>query len=179
MLDTPTIDQDDQINMHKPARTFIARAVDAPGGGYNAIFAGPGMLPALVMKYGDPDQPAAAEDPEWFKTKADAEARARKVLFDALNSRPRTNSSTMRYPTMPGPDFAAELREVGLSPGEIAHLWGTNQDRVQTDWIDEASNTRVPFPMWWVLELFKDKANLEKVKAIVAQRATVKGPGGG
>src|SRR4051812_44226537 len=87
----------------KPAARYIATAVAHPNGQFLAQWAAPGMIPAYAQNrnYG----------PLLFDTVEEAEAEARLVLFEALNSRRRDTSKPERYRKLTGPEFAVKLAE--------------------------------------------------------------------
>ena len=49
-------------------------------------------------------------------------------------------------------EFAAELAETGLQPGEWARLWGSKPDNVLA-WL--SGERDVPFPIRWVLPVLR------------------------
>jgi hypothetical protein len=165
-------------NQARPARSYIARAIPARGGGFYAQWAAPGLIPDLVYDRRPIPNTGELRDggPLVFEHENAATATAMATLFNALNSRKRVTSPDMRYAKMWGPDFAAELSDTGLTVSEFALLWGTFPDRILSDWIDEASPRGVPFPMWWVLELLKDPATRQKALEIAAKHVQPRSP---
>jgi hypothetical protein len=141
----------------KPARNYIAKAIPTARG-FLAQWAAPGLVPDWVYE---------GDAPQVFSNEEEAAAKARKVLFDALNSRRRSTFKKSRYDKMTGPELAVAIAGANLSPSEFAALWGTDQDRVLA-WFDDAENMGVPFPLWWAVELLKNPDNLALARRIVA-----------
>lgn len=154
------------------AKRYIAQAMSAPGGAFHAMYAAPGRTPALVFE---------GTEPQLFSTADDAEAKARQVLFDALNAR---GSSTSAFiPNQPGPrrnisfnkmtgaEFAALRAECDLTVAEVAFLWGTTPERVDR-W--ESGADAVPFPLHWALRLLAEDQNYDAAMEIAEQHVTEK-----
>lgn len=139
----------------KATRTFLAKALPNPsGGGFIAQWAAPGFAPRIVFD-------AATGGTAVFETKRDAEAEARRVLFNSLNSAPPPRARAF-VPNSPGPqqdvlfqkmgagEFAAKMAEADITIPEMAFIWGTKPERVD-NWIKGID--AVPFAMHWVLPL--------------------------
>ncbi|NEV75496.1 hypothetical protein DYI24_00170 [Rhodopseudomonas sp. BR0C11] len=156
------------------AKRYIAQAV--PLGEdpcqFNAIWAAPGQVPNFVYE---------GDDPEVFSTADDAEAKARKVLFEALNARRPARQAyvpnqpglrrAVKFLKMTGEEFAVAQAAADLTDAEIAFAWGTTPDRV-VRWKSGAD--AVPFAMHWVLPLLKDEKNYEFVLDVAEQKTVDK-----
>jgi hypothetical protein len=164
-------DRKDPIEGYGPAKAFVAQAVDRGDGTFNAIWASPGLIPDYVYE---------GKDPEIFHHPELAEAKARKVMFDALNS--RAPAARRAYvPNQPGQrqdvtfekmsaaEFAQALALAEITKPEMAFLWGTRPDRVD-GWTVGKDNP--PFPMWWVLHLLRDPTVFDRVMNIAEQHVT-------
>ena len=113
----------------RPARRYIAEArqmeTGVDRGWWLAYWAFPGMIPTYV----------GGDLAVTFRTKAEADTVAKLALADALLSRFTTTDKPERYEHMPAAEFAADLRDAGLTPTAFARLFGTTQAKVVTDWI--------------------------------------------
>ncbi|WBU27559.1 hypothetical protein OOZ54_12725 [Rhodopseudomonas palustris] len=156
------------------AKRYIAQAVPLGDGGrqFRAIWAAPGQVPNFVYE---------GDDPEIFLTAEDAEAKARKVLFEALNTRRPARQAyvpnqpglrrAVKFLKMTGEEFAVAQTEADLTDAEIAFAWGTTPDRV-VRWKSGAD--AVPFAMHWVLPLLKNDKNYEFVLDVAEQKTVEK-----
>lgn len=156
---TPEIIQESPLprdRIHPPdqaiAKSYVAKAVPNGHGSYFAIWAAPGMRPDYIY---------AEDEPEVFSDEWQAEAKARQVLFEALNSRPAQRPRAY-LPNTPGPqrdvlfkkmtaaEFAAGIAEAGVTVQELAFIWGTNPQRIDNM---RKGIDAVPFPLRWILPL--------------------------
>lgn len=148
MLDRPKLSEKDLVtNTSKPARSFIAHAVPNPatGSGFIAEWAAPGMTPRTVLD-------TASGLPSEFQTEREAEAEARRVLFNVLNGGFRDKNKLAAYDKLTGPELAVLLAENDVSPTWFAFIMATNYARVM-DWISGAQD--VPHNARVLLEIFK------------------------
>ncbi len=121
------------MNQHnpntKPARSFVARAIPSEHiGEYFAQWAAPGMVPRLLADHG-------GENSVFYSAEA-AEAEARRVMFDALNSggaRTDTNKQAI-YKKLTGPEFAVLMSHANVSPTWFAYIMATKPQQV-IDWM--------------------------------------------
>jgi DNA-binding transcriptional regulator YiaG len=154
----------------KPAKSYVANAIPNPNGdGYLAQFAPPGLIPRIVLNSAD-------NSPAVFSRERLAEAEARRVLFNMLNSGPPRESVTKdklaAYQKLTGPEFAILLAEIDVSPTWLAFIMATNYQRVM-DWISGAQD--VPHTARVILEIFKrhpeaiDTAE-EATRAVASER---------
>ena len=116
----------EHVQITKPAKRYIAKALRLATGGYLASFAFPGVPPRYVERDGKPDI---------FESERDAEDAARECLFVALNSRPSESTKRERYRLMSGIEFADAVRAAGITPTFFAYLWGTTTERF-FQWVD-------------------------------------------
>ena len=116
----------EHVQITKPAKRYVAKALPLATGGYLATFAFPGVPPRYVQREGQPDR---------FDSARDAEQAARECLFDALNSRPSEGTKRERYRLMSGVEFADAVRACGITPTFFAYLWGTTTERF-FQWVD-------------------------------------------
>jgi hypothetical protein len=161
----------------KASRHYIAEAVPNPSGdGYIAQWAAPGFVPRPVLD-------TSTHQPSVFDTEREAEAEARRVLFNSLNSASAPRSRAF-VPNRPGPqqdvlfqkmaagDFAAKLADADITIPELAFIWGTKPERVD-NWIKGID--AVPFAMHWVLELLvADQNNFEEAMNAAAKHVEIK-----
>lgn len=107
----------------KPARRFIAEGRRLRGSDHHwgAYWAFPGMVPKL-QNYDHETQEAAA-------------LTAKVLLANALINRVRDTAKRERYIPLAPEDFAASLREAGVTLTTFARITGTDQDNV-LKWID-------------------------------------------
>lgn len=149
-------------NNAKTLRRYVAEALPAPGGGYNARFGFPG---------GTVDYVREGERPAVYADQATAESEARRVLVESLNARWSFREKREISTKMTGDEFAAELGEADIGPGDFAMMWGTKQGRIM-DWITGAAE--VPFPLRWILPLLRKPGAIDEAQAIVAENVTYK-----
>jgi hypothetical protein len=118
----------EHVQITKPARRYVAKALPLDTGGYLAHFAFPGVPPRYVLQ----------ERPCWSYSNRLATQRkaARACLFDALNSRPSDRSKRERYRLMSGAELADMVRAVGITPTFFCYLWGCSTERFFS-WVDE------------------------------------------
>jgi DNA-binding transcriptional regulator YiaG len=119
---------------------------------------------------------SATGTPEVFTGQREAEAEARRVLFNMLNSGPPRETATKdklaAYEKLTGPEFAVLLSEIDVSPTWFAFIMATNYPRVM-DWISGAQD--VPHTARVLLEIFKrhpeaiDTAE-EATRAVASER---------
>jgi hypothetical protein len=117
----------EHVQITKPARRYIAKALPLATGGYLAHFAFPGVPPRYVERDGQPVT---------FESARDAEDTARECLFEALNNRPSEGTKRERYRLMSGTEFADAVRAAGITPTFFAYLWGTTTERF-FQWVDQ------------------------------------------
>jgi hypothetical protein len=130
--------------MTHPARRYIAEAIPSHEGLFLAQWAYPGKVPDYVSVRG------------WiakFRTAAEARCAAKVTMADALIRRLVDGNKPERYRFITGAEFAAELREAGITPTLFAKLYGTTQERVITDWVDACRD--IPHPAHVLVGIFK------------------------
>lgn len=134
-----------ESNVLAPSKKFVARAIPVDGG-YIALFSIPGLIPRYVGY----DQ----TNPRVFPTAEQAEIEARTAAFKIANSPRETQArgKNVRTEKLSGSDVAILIAEAGLSLTLLAHIAGTNVNRVQS-WIDGVDS--MPHPIRLLLEIFK------------------------
>jgi hypothetical protein len=118
----------------KPARRFIAEArpvYDHDQQFWGAYWAFPGMVPAWVTDQAD-------GLPLVFERREDASLSAKLALANALLHRFATSDLPERYRHMAAANFAADLRETGITPTRFARVYGVSQSAVMA-WINGVS----------------------------------------
>lgn len=149
----------------KPARNFVAKALPR-GDGFVAQWAAPGLIPRIVT--GIYDEPAV------YQTAAGAEAEARRVLFNALNSGPvnGTKNKMAAYETMSSTNFANLMSDVDISPAWFAYIMATNFARVK-DWMTGAQT--VSHAARVMLEIFKQHPEaMDTAEAVTRSASTAR-----
>jgi hypothetical protein len=141
---------------------FASQSPSPPLASWNARFGFPGGVVDFVR---EGDAPAVYHDQET------AENEARRVLVESLNSRMRFSDKREISSKMSGDEFAAELGETGIGPGDFAQMWGTKQGKVM-DWITGAGE--VPFALRWILPLLRRAGAIEEAQKIVAENISYK-----
>ena len=139
----------------KPARRYIAeprRLLYRDQTVWGAYWAFPGMVPAWVMDAHDPPRTAI------FDLREDAEEEAKIALANALLSRFTTTDLPERYRHIQAADFAADLKESGITPTQFARVYGISQDSVMS-WINGIArrlgkSDRIPHAARVMLALF-------------------------
>lgn len=144
---------------------------DRPG--FVARYWAPGISP------GDIRNPGTGEIVV-FETESDAKAAGADRLFDVLNA-PRLrvvsrSGKQEKYQKLSGPEFAALLRESGLTLTLFTYLYGTNERRV-LQWIDgrdkDGKEELAPHPVRVMLELFKARPeNIDYAEKITNEVTT-------
>jgi len=124
---------------------------------------------------GDERHPGRPGPPQVFPTEAAAEAEARRVLFEALNTRneikKRANTKPEISIKMTGDEFAVALAEAEIDPKDIAQMWGTSVERI-ISWLEGEQD--VPFPLRWVLPLLRLPGAKELAMGIVEANVNFK-----
>jgi hypothetical protein len=137
----------------KPARRFFAegRPIDHDQQLWGAYWAFPGMVPAWVIEEAD-------GLPLVFERQEDASLSAKLALANALLARYATTDLPERYRHMAAADFAADLREAGITPTRFARVYGVSQSAVMA-WINGVAgrpgkSDRIPHSARVLLALF-------------------------
>ena len=156
--------------MTKPARRFIAegRLLRGPiQGQWGAYWAFPGMVPTWVVEQAD-DLPLV------FDRQEDASLSAKVALANALLTRHTTTDLPERYRHMAAADFAADLRDAGITPTRFARVYGVPQSAVMA-WINGIAGRpgkadRIPHAARVLLALFQAYPDAVEVAALKRRR---------
>lgn len=146
------------FNPNAIAKRYVAMAVKAPSGKWNAVYAPPGLKPYYVSVGGTVLE---------FDNKQEAENRAREQLFIGLNNRPNHKNKQEDYEFLTGAEFAVKLADADLSPTVFAFIYNTDMRRINY-WLDGVE--RIPHPVNVLLELFiKDPENIDVAEDFTEQ----------
>ena len=158
----PAVGENDMPEVLKPAKTFVARAVPDAEGGFNAMFAAPGLIPVRSTRFGDPR-------PLRFETEDEAVIEAMRALFALLN-RPREKArhhevKLGRPKRLTGAELALQMEELGMTRELLALIYGTSLNRI-LQWIDGVED--IPHPIRVLLALFRDNPdrNIDIAEAV-------------
>lgn len=164
-------------NNAKILRHFVAEAVAISATMTADYGNGPEVEPieAFNAQFGFPggqvDFVYEGDQPKVYGSEFAAETDARRVLVESLNARYSFRTKREFSSKMTGDEFAADLGELDIMPGDFAQMWGTKQGKVM-DWITGAAE--VPFALRWILKLLRRPGAIEEAQKIAAENLTYK-----